>query len=132
MTKAKVWQFELTEEDRALLNERGWSASPKIEAYADLSNAGLNDRFNIGEWFHAYKHVATVDSDDENEVFELMNRWHQPERVTSHAPHHSLSIGDVVEINGVCLLCVAFGWEPSPVSFTTCEGETIFGVSFSN
>lgn len=109
----KVYQFDLTDAEYDLLNEKGWGASARITAYLDLSFGEIDPV----TWFHTYKHVATVSSDDLNETFALMNRWDQPERVEKHAQAYSLSVGDILERGGEFYLVAKTGF----TQFTPAE-----------
>jgi hypothetical protein len=108
MMTTKIYQFHLTQEDKDLLNEKGWGASDRTLAYADkgIGNIDLN------QWFHAYDHVATVDATDLDEVFRLTNLWEKPELVQKHAQMTSVSVGDVLEMDGQFYLVANFGFEP--------------------
>ena len=109
----KVYQFDLTEAEENLVNDKGWDASAKTKAYLAKSFG----KIEAETWFHAYRHVATVASDELNEAFALMNRWDQPERVEKHADAYSMSVGDILELNGEFYLVARIGFAP----FTPAE-----------
>ena len=113
MMTVKVYQFQLTQADEALLHEDGWLASEKITAYADQgSSRKVEDgSYDAAKWFHAYSHVATVDADDLDEVFHLTNLWHKPELVEKHSSMHSVSVGDILEMNGEFFLVAGCGFK---------------------
>ena len=108
MMTTKIYQFHLTQEDKDLLNEKGWGASDRTLAYADKGMGTID----LNQWFDAYDHVATVDSTDLDEVFRLTNLWEKPELVQKHAQMTSVSVGDVLEKDGQFYLVVNFGFEP--------------------
>jgi hypothetical protein len=118
MMTVKVYQFHLTEADEALLNKDGWLASEKITAYADKGCSWKveDGSYDAEKWFHAYSHVATVDADDLDEVFHLTNLWHKPELVEKHSRMHSVSIGDILEMNGEFFLVAGCGFETLNIS----------------
>jgi hypothetical protein len=107
MMTVKVYQFHLTQDDLALLKKEGWGASEKTMAFQDK---GVGD-IDLTKWFHAYDHVATVDSADLEEVFRLTNLWEKPELVQKHSPMCSVSVGDVLEMDGQFYLVADFGFE---------------------
>lgn len=109
----KAYQFDLTDAEDDLLNEKGWGASARITAYLDKSFG----KIDAATWFHTYEHVATVLSDDLDEAFALMNRWDQPERVEKHAEAYSLSVGDILERSGEFYLVARTGF----TQFTPAE-----------
>jgi hypothetical protein len=104
----KVFQWELTREEVDLVNKNGWSASEKISNYCDMMAHGAVD---LTKWFHAYKHVATVDATDAEEAFALMNHWHEPDRVQKHSEFHSMSVGDIVQVGSEYFICARCGFD---------------------
>ena len=69
-------------------------------------------------WPHAYSHVATVDSDDLETIFNLTNtvsyHWWKNPLVTAHFEGEgcrSTSVGDIVVFgDGRPWRCAPFGW----------------------
>jgi hypothetical protein len=107
MMTVKIYQFHLTQEDIDLLNKEGWSASEKTMAFADKGMGKIDPT----QWFHAYDHVATVDATDLGEAFRLTNLWEKPELVQKHAQMSSVSVGDVLEMDGKFYLVANCGFE---------------------
>lgn len=93
----KVHQITLSEGDCLWINGLGWAGaaekSPTIAAYM---LATLDRKFQAAFETGQFKHVATIEADDLEEVFEIGNIG--PEHlITRHAPMHSVSVGDVIE-----------------------------------
>jgi hypothetical protein len=90
MAQFKVFQFELSNEDEALINSKGWDASPKIKAYAD-------SRF--GKFTPAaipfYGEVCEIEADTLDQVFDIGNIGPES-KITRKAPMHSVSVGDII------------------------------------
>lgn len=93
----KVHQVTLSDGDCLWVNGLGWDGaaekSPTIAAYmlATLKRK-YQQAFQTGE----FKHVATIEANDLEEVFEIGNIG--PEHlITRHAPMRSVSAGDVIE-----------------------------------
>lgn len=93
----KVHQVTLSEGDCMWVNGLGWSGaaekSPNIAAYMIATlDRNFQKAFETGQ----FKHVATIEADDLDEVFEIGNIG--PEHlITRHAPMHSVSVGDVIQ-----------------------------------
>jgi hypothetical protein len=90
MAQFKVFQFQLNDEDDALVNAKGWDASPKLKAY-------MNVRF--GKWAPVahkyYDLVAEIEAETLDQVFDIGNIG--PESaITRKAPMHSVSVGDII------------------------------------
>lgn len=103
----KVYQIQLTDAEIDLVNTVGWDASPRTQAYADRS---FESTFKA-ESFEHYNHVATVDSGDMEEAFELMNLWEREDLVERHGPCSSMSVGDILELqDGSRYRCASFGF----------------------
>ena len=68
MAQFKVFQFQLSYEDIALVNKEGWDASPKLKAY-------MNVRF--GTWAPVahkyYDLVAEIEAMDLEQAFNIGN-----------------------------------------------------------
>lgn len=70
-------------------------------------------KFNQGE----YKRVAKIVSEEffgkeaAEEIFDLTNNpERQKERLKTYGNHRSLSLGDIVNVDGTNYLCAKFGW----------------------
>jgi len=90
MAQFKVFQFQLSYEDIALVNKEGWDASPKLKAY-------MNVRF--GTWAPVahkyYDLVAEIEAMDLEQAFNIGNIG--PESaITRKAPMNSVSVGDII------------------------------------
>ena len=103
----EVRQWILTNKLADLINSSGWSATEETKAFADK---GMGD-IDLDKWLHKYTHVANVEASDLEEVFSLMNRWDQPERVHRLADLHSLSVGDVLIKDGKSYMVDDFGFK---------------------
>jgi hypothetical protein len=90
MAQFKVFQFELSNEDEALINSKGWDASPKIKAYAD-SRFGKFTPASIP----FYGEVCEIEADTLDQVFDIGNIGPE-EYITRKAPMHSVSVGDII------------------------------------
>lgn len=108
----KVHQVTLSDGDCLWINDLGWDGaaekSPTIAAYmlATLERK-YQQAFQTGE----FKHVATIEAGDLNEVFDIGNIG--PEHlITRHAPMRSVSVGDVIETpEGEFFAVASFGFE---------------------
>jgi hypothetical protein len=93
----KVFQVTLSEGDCLLVNGLGWAGagekSPNVKAYVI---ATLDRKFQEAFATGQFKHVATIEADDLDEVFEIGNIGPE-ELITRHAPMHSVSVGDVIQ-----------------------------------
>lgn len=106
----KVFQINLTNEEIDIINSdpRGFEAFPKASAYRNRSFISTFDPAS----FEFYDHVATVDADDLEVAFELMNLWNDRSRVTMHTDGvSSMSVGDIIELDGIRYRCASFGFE---------------------
>lgn len=108
----KVFQVTLSEDDCLWINGLGWEGaiekSPTIAAYKlSALDRKYQQAFATGE----YKHVATIEADDLDEVFDIGNIG--PEHlITRHAPMHSVSVGDVIQTpEGEFFAVASFGFE---------------------
>lgn len=102
----KVYQIQLTDEEIDAIN-RG-ETFPKHLAYF---NRSLDSRFKA-EDFQFYTHVATVDTDDMEEAFTLMNLWENESAIERITPRcSSMSVGDILEdADGKLYRCATFGF----------------------
>ena len=108
----KVYQIQLTDAEIDLINTQGFGATPRTQAFADR---GFETRFKA-ENFSLYDHVANVHVDTMEEAFRAMNLWEDDvnffkiDRVID-APCSSMSVGDILEVNGELFRCASFGFD---------------------
>ena len=102
----KVYQIQLTDAEIDAIN-RG-EENEKSKAYFNRSF----ERTFKAEYFHHYTHVATVDTGDMEEAFELMNLWEREDLVERHGRCSSMSVGDILEQDGKLFRCASFGFTP--------------------
>jgi hypothetical protein len=100
----KVYQIQLTDAEIAAVNNG--ETSDRIKAYFDRSFDGSFKAEN----FQYYTHVANVDTNDMEKAFELMNLWERPELVDKLAPCSSMSVGDILDVDGKLFRCASFGF----------------------
>lgn len=106
----KVYQIQLTDAEIDAIN--GGEESEKSKAYFARSF----ERTFKAEMFEHYTHVATLDTDDMEEAFELMNLWENESKIEKHGRCSSMSVGDILEdADGKRYRCASFG-------FTALEG----------
>jgi hypothetical protein len=99
----KLFQIALSASDVAQVN-KGNSELPVYKAYCDASMLG---KFP-GKGFYA--HVADLAVSDLDYAFQVGNIG--PESlITRLAPMHSVSVGDVLEFNGVGFMVKSMGFE---------------------
>ena len=55
--------------------------------------------------------VATVDTDDLEEAFELTNLWYDPSKVQKMSKMYSTSVGDIFGLNGRYYMVDTFGFK---------------------
>ena len=100
----KVYQIQLTDLEITIANSGG--NSPRLKAYFDRS---FESTFKA-ENFQYYDHVANVDTDDMDNTFELMNLWNDVSKVEKIGPCSSMSVGDILEVDGKLYRCASFGF----------------------
>ncbi len=105
MKMIKVYQIQLTDAEIAAVNNG--ETSDRIKAYFDRSF----ERTFKSENFQYYDHVANVATDDMEEAFNLMNLWNDESKVERLGPCSSMSVGDIVEVDGELFRCASFGFE---------------------
>ena len=93
----KVHQVTLNDVDAITIEAHGWreagNFSEKVKAYTLGAMDGDHQKsFSLGQ----HKHVATIEADDLDEVFDIGNIGPE-ELITRHAPMHSVSVGDVIQ-----------------------------------
>jgi len=67
----------------------------------------------VKDYLHTYSVIPSFESDKSNpeEAFDLTNNpSRQEEREASYGLHRSVSVGDVVEVDGIDFLCDSVGW----------------------
>ena len=104
----KVYQIQLTDAEVAAVNNG--ETSDRIKAYFDRSFDGTFKAEN----FKYYNHVANVDLDNMENAFEAMNLWEESiyfEDVFKLAPCSSMSVGDILDVDGKLFRCASFGFE---------------------
>ena len=101
----KVYQIQLTNEEVDLINSDG-EYTPRIKAFFGRS---FENTFKA-ENFQYYNHVATVDTDDMEEAFRAMNLWDDSAAVIKNGPCSSMSVGDILEVDGKLFRCASFGF----------------------
>ena len=101
----KVYQIQLTDAEVATVNNG--ETSDRIKAYFDRSF----ERTFKAENFQYYTHVANVDTNDMEEAFELMNLWEDESKVEKLGPCSSMSVGDILDVDGTLFRCASFGFE---------------------
>ena len=103
----KVYQIQLTDLEITIANSG--STSPRLKAYFDRS---FESTFKA-ENFQYYDHVANVYTDDMEEAFRLMNLWEGSDNIVEKlGPCSSMSVGDILDVNGKLFRCASFGFDP--------------------
>ena len=91
------------------------AAFPQYGVYSRLMFGAKE--FKAADFMHFTK-VATLDCDDVEDAFTIMNRW-SPEdeaKVTRLGRLHSLSVGDIVEKDGKFFVCDNCGFKEFYIS----------------
>ena len=104
----KVYQIQLTDAEITAVNSG--ETSDRIKAYFDRSFEGTFKAEN----FKYYTHVANVDLDNMENAFEAMNLWEESiyfEDIFKLAPCSSMSVGDILDVNGTLFRCASFGFD---------------------
>ena len=103
----KVYQIHLSDAEYEDANDRG-VITDKVKAYYD----------RMFDWTFKphqrkfYTHVANVHTDNMEEAFKLMNLWEDDEKVEKlEFWCCSMSVGDILEVDGKFYRCAAFGFE---------------------
>ncbi len=100
----KVYQIQLTDAEIAAVNNG--ETSDRIQAYFTRSFAVPFKAEN----FQYYTHVANVDTTDMEEAFAAMNLW-EGATVEKLGPCSSMSVGDILEVDGKLFRCATFGFD---------------------
>jgi len=91
----------------------------RAKAEAEFPQYGVYSRLMFGAKdfmatdFTHFTKVATVDANEVEDVFTIMNRWSDEDeaKVTRIAQIHSLSVGDIVEKDGKFFVCDNCGFK---------------------
>jgi hypothetical protein len=81
---------------------------PLIEAKRNLMFGSKGFNPSMLQYF---TEVATVDTDDLEEAFELTNLWNDPSKVNRKTRMSSTSVGDIFAMNGRYYMVDNFGFE---------------------
>ena len=100
----KVYQIQLTDAEIAAVNNG--ETSDRIQAYFTRSFAVPFKAEN----FQYYTHVANVDTADMEEAFAAMNLW-EGATVEKLGPCSSMSVGDILEVDGKLFSCASMGFD---------------------
>jgi len=100
----KVYQIQLTDAEIDAIN--GGEESEKYIAYRGRS---FENTFKVENFKH-YDHVANVDANDMEDAFGLMNLWNDESKVERLGPCSSMSVGDILEVDGKFYRCASFGF----------------------
>ena len=100
----KVYQIQLTDAEITAVNNG--ETSDLIQAYFTRSFAVPFKAEN----FQYYTHVANVDTNDMEEAFAAMNLW-EGATVEKLGPCSSMSVGDILEVDGKLFRCATFGFD---------------------
>jgi len=98
----KLLQIVITREDARRIN-----AGEKLPKYVAHLHASCEGEFPGRDF---YEHVADLDVTDLDEAFTVGNIGPE-ERITRHAPMHSVSVGDVLVQGNVWYMVKPFGFE---------------------
>ena len=101
----KVFQIQLTNAEVDALN-RG-EEFEKGKAYFSR----MFDGTFKPEIFEHYTHVANVKTDSMDVAFREMNLWENDEMVEKFGPCSSMSVGDIIEVDGQRFRCASFGFD---------------------
>ena len=94
MSQYSVFQIRLTSEDARAANRGEWC--PRAHAWREAS-LDVNPVPGLEGGF--YEHVCDIEADHLDHVFEIGNVGPE-QRITRHAPMHSISVGDVIVAHG--------------------------------
>ncbi len=100
----KVYQIQLTDAEVTAVNNG--ETSDRIKAYFDRS---FERTFKAENFVH-YDHVANVDTNDMEEAFAAMNLW-EGATVEKLGPCSSMSVGDILEVDGKLFRCASCGFD---------------------
>ena len=119
--KFAIYQIRLTDAEIDLINEKGHDAvakqSLKIKMDMDFSGDKIASLASIAMDEGYYTHVANIEANDYNQVFEIGNIGPE-QNIERLARMHSISVGDVIISQEGQLVVVApvgfvaFGFRP--------------------
>ena len=98
----RLFQLDVPRSEFDAVNEMGWTEAmsqfPRVEAHMALTSGGSEGW--VSEYDQFFKHVADINVRDLEDAFLVHNNPHGmehfEERITRHAPHHSMSVGDIL------------------------------------
>lgn len=103
--KYKILQIEITRELASKVN-----AGETVQEFISYQNGLFSNFENIDRSF--YKHVATIEAQDLDEVFKISNLGPE-ESVQRHGSMRSLSVGDIViDASGTEFFVASDGFTP--------------------
>ena len=102
----KVYQIHLSDAEYDDANDRG-IITDKVKAYYDR----MFDHTFKAKQREFYTHVANVHTDNMDEAFQLMNLWEDDTKVEKLGRCTSMSVGDILEVDGKFYRCAAFGFD---------------------
>ena len=111
MRTFKLYQIHLSPREIETINRNGYKAAreqfPKVAAHMDSSVLAKQVDFEH------YDHVAYVEAEDLEELFELTNIHQWDSRITRVKKMHSTSVGDIVHDvkNDTYHFCDRIGWK---------------------
>lgn len=119
--KYAIYQIQLTDAQYDLINAEGHDAVPahaaKLKMTMDFSGDKIGGLAYDAFYNDYYTHVANIEADNANEVFEIGNIGPE-ENIERLARMSSLSVGDIiVDEEGQCIVVapvgfVAFSFNP--------------------
>ncbi len=113
--KYSVYQIRITKDQMDLINKEGFDAVPAKKAHLDMDmdfsgkkiGSLAADALDAGY----YTHVANIEADDLNRVFEIGNIGPEA-NIERIAQMHSLSVGDIlIDEAGSKSVIAAFGFK---------------------
>jgi hypothetical protein len=117
-----VYKLHLSEGDRAIINAKGWDASPRAKAYRALSfidggNREMPMHVMCAALLGLYQHGLSVEASSIDKVFDYDNG--APFDTGAKPIYHckglrSTSVGDVVVSGDGVSVCCDFGWASMP------------------
>ena len=101
-----VYQIPITENDRD-------DKSPVLNTWRTLLTWG-SVKWDETFW-RFFQPVATVETDDLEDAFKIMNLWEEPEKVERITDRiRSLSVGDIIKKDGRFYMVDSFGFGEIP------------------
>ena len=119
--KFAIYQIQLTDDQIRTINAKGFDAVPAKKAQLDMTMDFSGNKIGglaSDAWDRGfYTHVANIEAEDYNEVFEIGNIGPE-QNIERLARMHSISVGDVIvgEDGTLAVVAsmgfVAFGFNP--------------------